>query len=195
MLMGAHCVSPVEQGAMMTQATKVQCAVMIEKDTDRGTLVVTPPDAASEPQVAAAMTRFAPAAGPAGPQDSGPTRIVPASAPAGAPASEIKLPPAGARPAALTALPADQPDGAMSPPPDTKAAPVADTTVATLVPPPPKRPAAAAGTPKRNVQPAAARKPVQCKSGTVSRWTRTADGKRLYRCVTPGGDSALSQIY
>ncbi|MCA3560577.1 MAG: hypothetical protein IOC82_06050 [Aestuariivirga sp.] len=209
MLMGAHCVSPVEHGAMMTEAAKVQCAVMIEKDADRGTLVVTPPDAASVPQVAAAMARIG--AATAGPQSSGSTKIVPASAPAGAPASEIKLPPpkappAEAPPAAITApaagtgaaaeLPAPVPNGATSPPSATKAAPMLDSKVATLVPPPPKRPAVtAAGTPKRKVQPAAAQQPVQCKSGTLLRWTRTADGKRLYRCVKPGRDSALNQIY
>ena len=35
MLVGAHCVSPVEHSQMMTDAAKVQCAVVIEKDTDR----------------------------------------------------------------------------------------------------------------------------------------------------------------
>ena len=58
MLMGAHCVSPVEHTQMMTDAAKGQCAVVIEKDTDTGTMIVTPGGAASDPQVIAAIERF-----------------------------------------------------------------------------------------------------------------------------------------
>ena len=94
MLMGAHCVSPVEHSQMMTDAAKVQCAVVIEKDTDKGTLTVTPPEAAGDPQVAAAVARFDAAASS--------TRIVPARAPAGSPITPRSIsagsPPTTARP-------------------------------------------------------------------------------------------------
>jgi len=83
MLMGAHCVSPVEHSALVTEAGKVQCAVVIEKDTDRGTMTVTPGGAASDPQVMAAIERFRTA--PVDPLTGGGTKIVPAWAPAGSP--------------------------------------------------------------------------------------------------------------
>lgn len=180
MLVGAHCVSPVEHSHMMTDAAKVQCAVVIEKDTDKGTLSVTPPGAAADPQVAAALTRF-----DAAPVTTAGTRIVPARAPAGSAATEIKPPPANAAAEAVAA----------APPPATDATP--GQTVATLAPPPsptagraaePKKPAVKA-------RATAAPKQPQCKGSAVAKWYDTGDGHRKYRCVNPTGAPAPTQLY
>ncbi len=115
MLMGAHCVSPVEHTQMTTDAAKVQCAVVIEKDTDTGAMTVTPGAAAKDPQVVAAAERFR--AAPSDPLTAAGTKIVPAWAPAGSPTVEIKPPvvnPAG-RPGASMAAPAVSPPPATSP--------------------------------------------------------------------------------
>ena len=215
MLMGAHCVSPVEHTPMMTDATKVQCAVVIEKDTDSGTMSVTPPEAARDPQVAAAVERFRLA-----PADSlGGTKIVPAWAPAGSPTSEVKLPPAKAppqletavapesatpSPAADVAAPLGRPAPVSSPSmdsPKAKDAPVPDQKVATLSPPPQKPARAkAAAAPARKapakVQAAAVPKQSsQCKGSAVARWYTTAEGRKKYRCVKPASGRAPAQLY
>ena len=221
MLMGAHCVSPVEHTQMMTDATKVQCAVVIEKDTATGSLTVTPGEAAKDPQVAAAMERFRNA--PSDPLTGGGTKIVPAWAPAGSPTVETKLP-VGDPAAAASAVPP-----AIAPPPDlapstdevTPQDSAADATaagnapaaapvkkpaagtakkVAALMPPEQKRPPAKAPAPKQ--QPAAAtpdtpKQPSQCQGNAVAKWYTAADGHRKYRCVRPetAGDRAPNQLY
>lgn len=211
MLMGAHCVSPVEHSQMMTDAAKVQCAVVIEKDTDRGTLTVTPQDAARDPQVAAAIARFGSA--PVDGLSGGGTRIVPAWAPAGSPPSEIKLPVAKAPAAPVEPAPAAAPlassdldatgtvqkpqvesEVAAAPPP-------VEQKVATLATPPQKRAAARpVAAPKKahsaRAQKAAATSSVrQCKGPATAKWYTTADGKKKFRCVKPSGDSAPGQLY
>lgn len=214
MLMGAHCVSPVEHTPMMTDATKVQCAVVIEKDTDSGTMSVTPREAASDPQVAAAVERFrlAPADGLGG------TKIVPAWAPAGSPTSEVKLPAAKAPSPPETAMipeaaaPSPVPDAAASldrPPtasptvdsPKAKDVPSPEQKVATLSPPPqkPARAKAMAAPAKKapaKVQPAAVPKQSsQCKGSAVARWYTTAEGRKKYRCVKPVSGGVPAQLY
>jgi len=98
-LMGAHCVSPVEHTPLMTQAAKVQCAVVVEKDTEQGVVKVTPQEATSDPKVAAVVARFNQTP-PNGLTGTG-TRIVPAWAPAGGP-STVFTP----RPSAASTTPA-----------------------------------------------------------------------------------------
>ena len=204
MLMGAHCVSPVEHSQMMTEATKVQCAVVIEKDTDQGTLTVTPQEAATNPQVVDAIARFD--AVHAAELIAATTRIVPAWAPAGSPTREIKLPVAKAPVTQDTAVPlaADviSQDGettaapTSAPPP-----PQVAQKVATLAPPPPKRAAAKTATaPKTSkptkVQKTAATKPARlCKGTTTPKWHITAGGERKYLCVKTATDSAPDQLY
>lgn len=198
MLMGAHCVSPVEHSTLMTDATKVQCAVVMEKDTERGTLTVTPPAAAADPQVAAAVERFrlAPVDGAGG------TKIVPAWAPAGVPPSEVKPtrqePPAAPR--AATPPPATLQASETPPvPPEAGAKP--EARLALLSPPPPKRtPARATVAPARpkaaTKQGAATPKAAsQCKGSAVAKWYTTGDGRKKYRCVKPVSDSAPNQLY
>ena len=195
MLMGAHCVSPVEQSQMMTDATKVQCAVVIEKDTDKGTLTVNPREAAADPLVAAAVARFA--AAPVDPFSRGGTRIVPARAPAGAPPVELKAP----------AAPAAVPPPAS--PPAVEASVVANAEakqeVAVLAPAKPQRPsgkpAPAAKQPVEAKAPDAksadAKPKGQCKGAAVAKWYKAADGHRKYRCVRPepAGYRTPNQLY
>jgi len=212
MLMGAHCVSPVEHSALVTEAGKVQCAVVIEKDTDRGTMTVTPGGAATDPQVMAAIERFRNA--PVDPLTGGGTKIVPAWAPAGSPPVEVK-PPASAAASVPPPIapPADEfavPEAAAPPAPPVApatataatppkaATPAPQTKVATLVPPPQKRPAARQAPAKK--QPASVSEPPpkqsgQCKGEAVPKWYKAADGHRKYRCVKPAGDSAPDQLY
>ena len=224
MLMGAHCVSPVEHTQMMTDAAKVQCAVVIEKDTDTGTMIVTPGGAASDPQVIAAIERFRVA--PADPLTGGGTKIVPAWAPAGTPPVEIKppavkantvpepivpptdetavatpnpvVPPAEPAPAAATASPvvADPAPAPMA----TTAKPEAprQTRVATLAPPPQRRQAAKpapARVAPATKQPAAAKQSAQCKGTAVAKWYTSGDGHRKYRCVSSTGGGGPAQLY
>lgn len=196
MLVGAHCVSPVEHTEMTTDATKVQCAVVMEKDTERGTLTVTPREAASNPLVAAAVERFrlAPTDGPGG------TRIVPAWAAAGSPATEIKRP--AQPPASVAATVTAAPPPPVSEAPTTASdAQEAEQKLATLSPPPPKvSPAKPATAPRvkkpAKAQAAAAAKPgSQCKGSAVAKWYKTADGRKKYRCVKPASDNAPDQLY
>jgi len=202
MLMGAHCVSPVEHSALVTDATKVQCAVVMEKDTDKGTLTVTPPAAVADPQVAAAVLRLG--NGP----DAG-TRIVPARAPAGSPAVEVKPAPV-AKPSVPP--PIAPPETILDPaPPAAAAAPVTPAAEATAKPEaqpeakpeqkiasiatPPKRATARAAAAPKKAKPAAARKPVQCKGSAVAKWYTTADGHRRFRCVGAGTAARPAQLY
>lgn len=222
MLMGAHCVSPVEHSQMMTDAAKVQCAVVIEKDTDQNTVTVTPPGAASDPQVMAAMQRFR--AAPSDPLTGSGTKIVPAWAPAGSSPVETKLP---ASTAAPQAAPAETVASAAPPPlappaetaPSTDSQPADDTAaapsseqpdtastaasagkkVATLVPPEQKRPAAKAVPARRQqaVAPAPAKPASGCIGDAVPRWYTAADGHRKYRCVTdaPVASTTPTHLY
>lgn len=198
MLMGAHCVSPVEHSALVTDATKVQCAVVMEKDTTRGTLTVMPPGAVADPQVAAAAERFrlAPVDGADG------TSIVPAWAPAGSPPLEAKRPAPVLPPADLATegQPAREPVS-QAPAARPAASTEPERQLATLLPPPPRRsPAkatAAPGKPKaaRTQRAAAPKSAGQCKGSAVANWYTTADGRKKYRCVKPTGDSASNQLY
>lgn len=197
MLVGAHCVSPVEQSQMMTDATKVQCAVVIEKDTEKGTLTVTPPDAAADPLVAAAVARFG--AAPVDPFSNGGTRIVPAWAPAGAPPVEVKVPEAPVTiPAPVTtAVPPPAPAAVAGGVP---AEPEVRQQLAMLAPARPQRPPAMAAPAAK--QPAGAKAPDaknkgQCKGTAVAKWYTAADGRRKYRCVRPEptGYNIPAQLY
>lgn len=59
-LLGAHCISPVQHADAVTQVRKVQCAVMVEQDTDTGRVNVTPREAETKPEAAAVLKRIAP---------------------------------------------------------------------------------------------------------------------------------------
>ena len=202
MLMGAHCVSPLEQSQMTTDATKVQCAAVIEKDTDKGTLTVTPHEAAADPAVAAAVARFA--AAPVDPFSNGGTRIVPARAPAGAPPVEVKVPRTAPVPPSTRG--AEVAAAAVPPPPEQASGGLARTDakreVAALVPAKPQRPPAEAEPALKppagaKAQASAASSKGQCKGSAVAKWYTAADGHRRYRCVRPepAGYKMPAQLY
>lgn len=96
MLMGAHCISPVEQTGVATVASKVQCAVVIERDSEAGTLRIVPAGASRQPEVAAVLQRLV--SDEAAPGNA-PTAVAPA------PSADIQppAPPAKAAPASAPA--------------------------------------------------------------------------------------------
>lgn len=206
MLVGAHCVSPVEnsQVQMLTEAAKVQCAVVIEKDTDSGRVTVTPQQAVTDPLVSAALARLGtPTAAP---------RIVPAFAPAGSPTVEIKPPaarqtvPAPIAPPpeeqAVTDTPAPEsetaaPEAPKVPSPTAAAAPSTQKVASIAAPATKPAVAKAAAAPKKKVVKTRATTPKanRCKGTAVMKWYRTAEGQRKYRCVNPAAAPAPSQLY
>ena len=214
MLMGAHCVSPLEQTQMTTDATKVQCAVVIEKDTGKGTLTVNPREAAADPLVAAAVARFA--AAPVDPLSSSGARILPARAPAGTPPVEVKV--SGTSAAMPPSPSAEEPSAAAAavPPPPAAgrgmlASPEPEQEVAVLAPAKPQRPPAKAepaAKPPAKAKVPGAKPPAkakvpgaiskgQCKGTAVAKWYTAADGHRRYRCVRPepAGYKTPAQLY
>lgn len=187
-LMGAHCISPIEhdQAQMITDATKVQCAVVVEKDTGTRTLKVTPDTMSADPRVMAAIARLE--------QKSGPAKIVPAFAPAGSPTKLIKpQPPLAAALSAPATAPADTEAETAAKPAATvtetetpaKAEPKAENK-AEPKPAKPQRAQKAKTEKTRQVAAApAAQGSSQCKGSAVAKWYTTADGRKKYRCVRP----------
>ncbi|WP_421694864.1 hypothetical protein [Aestuariivirga sp.] len=204
MLIGAHCVSPVEHSQLMTEAAKVQCAAVVEKDTELGTVNVIPAAAAVDPKVIAVITRFNAVAAEG-------AKIVPAFAPAGSPPSSVVPPRAApqlapvASAAESDAPPAPEPEpqqrvAAIAPAPAeaaeaqrpvTAARPVVKEKKSVAVAPPKKQQMAAAETtPDPKVK-------AQCKGEAIAKWYKAADGHRKYRCVRPepASDTPTAQLY
>lgn len=166
-LMGAHCISPVEQTGTATEAAKVQCAVVIEKDTQAGTLRIVPAGASREPEVVAVLNRLDTAA-PA-----------PAIAPVAGPPISTAVTPVIAPPPAL--VPAPQPSVAEAPVPDTAAKaeqPLEEKKTA------PKK---IAEKPKPAQKQAERQDPKsKCRGQAKPKWYTNEEGRRKYRCVVPG---------
>lgn len=181
-LMGAHCISPVQSSEAATDVAKVQCAVVIEKDTDAGTIRIVPAGASREPQVAAVLERLdgdSPAAAASG------TTIQPAFAPPGSAAAAVPdkaltspaPPPAPAAPAA-----AEEPSTEAA-----SAEPAADVEDAPAKPEKPAPPVKAKAKKDKTEKPAAAAKPSsKCKGSAQPKWYTNDEGRRKYRCVLPG---------
>lgn len=192
-LMGAHCISPVEHSQLMTEAAKVQCAVVVEKDTDRGTLRVTPETASADPRVAAAVAHLTGVAQrgarivPAGAPPATATLQLPRAASTAAPAQPAIAPPTDDRVQADGEIATPEvptaPDGVAEPatqkvvaaPPAEKAEnkPRGDKSQAQKAPAPVKL---AEAQPKQGGH---------CKGAAVPKWYKTPDGHRKYRCVRP----------
>jgi hypothetical protein len=185
-LAGAHCISPVQQSGAATEIVKVQCAVVIEKDTEAGTLRIVPAGSSREPQVVAVLERL-------DREESG-TTIEPASAPpaAAAPpvAPETPLPATGPK-QQIAAADADA-DADVAPP-------SAETETVAEAPAEPEKPAK----PKKAEVKKAEAKKSEAKKGEANKaeekkiaskclgeakpkWYTTDDGRRKYRCVLPG---------
>ena len=180
-LAGAHCISPVQQTGAATEVAKVQCAVVIEKDTEAGTLRIVPAGSSREPQVVAVLERL-------DREESGST-IEPASAPPGA------APPSTPTETAL--LPATGPKQqiAAEPSGEDAAPPAGETVKAAEAPAQAEKPAK----PKKvEVKKAEAKKSETDKTKTASKpaskclgeakpkWYTNKEGRRKYRCVLPG---------
>lgn len=56
-LVGSQCISPLQHNPHMTEAGKVDCAVLIHRDTESGAFAVVPPEAFVHPEVRIALER------------------------------------------------------------------------------------------------------------------------------------------
>ena len=165
-LMGAHCISPLQTTDAVTEAAKVQCAVVIEKDTTAGTIRIVPAGASTHPEVAAVIDRLDTTAPPD-------TTIQPASAPPAAPASaRAPLASPAVPPAATAEVAAAEPQAAEAPA-------AVQTKTPDAEPPEVKKPKAKKE--QAEVKPAS-----QCLGTAKPKWYKTADGRRKYRCVKAG---------
>jgi len=174
-LLGAQCISPVQHTGTATEAAKVQCAVVIEKDTEAGTLRIMPAGASRQPEVVAVLERL---------EDDART-IEPAAAPPSPPvAAPVIAPPA---PLAATAP---------EPPPAAEARPVAQEPQpeAVRAAKPKETPKAAAKVKARTkIAPSQEEKRAEkasakskCIGEAKPKWYTNAEGRRKYRCVLPG---------
>jgi hypothetical protein len=196
-LMGAHCISPIQSTEAVTEAAKVQCAAVVEKDAQQGTVRVIPAGAANHPQVVAVIDRFNAGLPPG-------TRIEPAYAP---PGGSI---PAGRRPVASAATlkqaPAPAPEPQFS---------EADTAPEQAEPAAPAEQQMAAVPEEKAEKPATAKTPAasrkkataavkkqkktsaksgsQCSGSAVPKWYTTDDGRKKYRCVKPTASKSPPQ--
>lgn len=176
-LLGAQCISPVQHTGTATEAAKVQCAVVIEKDTEAGTLRIVPAGASRAPEVVAVLERLKgdpqtiePAAAPPATQEQAPA---PATAAAIAPppplASAAAEPPAAASTSAAEEKPEPEPVKAVKPKKTQK--PAAKAKVA------PSQEA-------KQAEKQATKS--QCRGEAKPKWYTNAEGRRKYRCVVPG---------
>jgi hypothetical protein len=191
-LAGAHCISPVQQSGSATEVAKVQCAVVIEKDTEAGTLRIVPAGSSREPQVVAVLERLD--------RQKPETTIQPASAPPTAAA-----PPVATEKAPLTASPSQQIAAEASDVDADVAPPLAEAEAAIEPPAKPVQPAKPkkAETKKAETKKAQARKSgtgkadekkteaeaktaSKCLGEAKPKWYTAEDGRRKYRCVLPG---------
>ena len=216
-LMGTQCVSPIQHTPSMTEVSKVQCAVVIEKDSVTNTVEVSPPAAVNHPTVSEAMARLskqslpAVAAVPA----AQPFRIVPAAV-APREAEAQVLPPKPLEPASVPdAVPEIARPAPVGQP---QADPPADTDIASLQPQPEAaagqdaavaepeaKPKAESKTPKpgkttsarkpRTTKSATAAKlPDRCSGNAVAKWYTSKNGHKKYRCVKGSGTSAKPKV-
>lgn len=56
-LLGAQCVSPLESGHALTEASKVPCAVLIRHDPQTSAVEIIPPSAATDPALIAMLMK------------------------------------------------------------------------------------------------------------------------------------------
>jgi hypothetical protein len=182
-LAGAHCISPVQQTGAATEVAKVQCAVVIEKDTEAGTLRIIPAGSSREPQVVAVLERL-------DREESG-TTIEPAFAPPGA------TPPPPSTPTETALFPATGPKQqiAAEPSKEDVAPPAEETVTAAEAPAQAEKPAKPknaetkkAGAKKSETEETkTASKPAsKCLGEAKPKWYTNDEGRRKYRCVLPG---------
>lgn len=175
-LLGAHCISPVQSTGAVTEAAKVQCAVVVEKDTTAGTIRIVPAGASRHPEVAAVLNRMDGSV-PAG------ATIEPANAAPGAQAT-VRTPLAPAVPPPAEAIAAAPPPPAAAPRPAKEEAKLA-AAEAPATEEAPQEEARKAKAPAATDETAA--KPAsQCINGAKPKWYKNAEGRKKYRCVKAG---------
>ncbi len=175
-LMGAHCISPVQNTEAITEAAKVQCAVVVEKDAEEKTVRVIPAGASTHPQVVAVIERFNADLG-AG------SRIEPAFAPPGNVPVKRARPLAGAMPAQE-----EEPAGGAA----ETVAPQRDAAVEEEKAGPAEKPNKPAALRKAQSKTSGEQKTKtadkrnsECRGSAVPKWYTTPEGRKKYRCVRP----------
>lgn len=198
-LAGTHCISPLQHADGLTDAGKVSCAVIVEKDSETNTVTVMPSWQAGAPEVRLAIggrrnslpgaqaaaapelriepaaARPSPAAPPPRPEEPDQARTPSEPPPS---VADVKTPvaanqPEGAAPDVTTTQPrdADQPDAEVD---QNSKAQDRPTQVAALDSAPPKS------------QRTARAKSGECMGEARPAWYTNKDGRRKYRCVKPG---------
>jgi hypothetical protein len=169
-LLGAQCISPVQHSAATTEVQKVQCAVVIERDTAAGTVRIVPAGASTRPEVVAVLDRL----------DGNETqRIAPAAAPPPDPTAPAQTAAAEPAPAPAIAPPPEQVTAA--PEPAKAEAPAAEAAK----PDPVEKPATRKSADTAGEEPAPGIE-TRCKGKAVARWYTNDEGRKKYRCVLPG---------
>ena len=198
-LAGTHCISPLQHADGLTDAGKVSCAVIVEKDSETNTVTVMPSWQAGAPEVRLAI---------GGNRNSLPGPQV-------ATAPELRIEPAAARP-----TPAAPPPSPAAPDPALTPSEQLPATAGGETPPAPNQPEDAAQDPAEtqlgdagqsdvmaSENPKAQDRPVRvaalesappklqrtiransgaCMGEARPAWYTNKDGRRKYRCVKPG---------
>ncbi len=193
-LAGTHCISPLQHTDGLTDAAKVSCAVIVEKDTAANTISVMPPWQANAPEVRMAISAGPDALPGAEIAANKALRIEPAAAP---PIAVPPPPPASENADAPASLPKEntEPDLANQSAEDPAAAeqdqPQDAESDAVKEAAPKKaqdRPVrlAEANQPLRKPSRTARASNGQCLGAARPAWYTNKDGRRKYRCVLPG---------
>lgn len=191
-LAGAHCISPVQQTEAVTHVGKVQCAVIVEKDTEAGTLRIVPAGATNRREVAAVLERLErdePGSFTPG------TTIQPAYAPAIAPPPAVAAQQAPAATPGKPALPAKPAAAAAAETPDAAPAGTEARKPAPAKPEDSRKAEAAKPAARKTAESTAAGKDAgkkeaeakhKCLGDAKPKWYTNEEGRRKYRCVLPG---------
>ena len=190
-LVGTHCVSPVQNTTLATEANKVSCAVVVERDTVAGTLQVTPRTGGG-PLVQAAVGRLMATAIslPAAPD----TRAVAGLTPARPPQAPMTTEPMAAPPSQggfAAAARKHEPTAPRVPAMAMQAAlPKLLSSAVTAVeasvepaPPPGKFVETPEGDGPSKPKAAATQHADQCRGSTKPVWYTNKEGRRKYRCL------------
>lgn len=210
-LTGAHCVSPIMHTAPMTEVFKVQCAVVVVKDTVAGTLSVMPASEAGNPRVIEVVSRFKAPEQLSGitsqPEPSQPeSQVAPLDREAEVPSGSEAEAAAGttgqplmtefkARPGVIgtntfpNPLPEAEADAASAEPAPSDVATAEEETATaeeeTVSPKAKSPPRKAKRTKKQKAK--AHKKSSVCSGSTKQVWYTNAEGRRKYRCVHSNG--------
>lgn len=187
-LIGTQCMSPIQNSPGLTEAAKVQCAVVIEMDSESRQVRISPESAAGVPKVMETVQRLTmPVAAAAPPpqqtakleSDAGAVRVVVPAPPSAVPQDLATEPPA----------PAPEPDGK-------PAAAPAPKIVATLTPETAEVPPADPPTQKKKpgVETRAGEPTNICGAGRKAVWYTASPGHRKYRCRSASASGTVKPV-